>query len=90
MEILKDFLKAKLTQQKEEYEKELKIADDRWKANEDYKDRYLDAYVSGNLEGQDRMSKEIKKGVERIELECETVVCECGSKLRDWDLTNLV
>ena len=46
---IKQFINEKLEQQKEHYEKELKIADDRWKANEQCREDYnrlLEEYTS--------------------------------------------
>jgi hypothetical protein len=39
---IKDFIEKILEEQKEHYEKELKIADDRWKSNEKYREKYID------------------------------------------------
>ena len=28
--------------------------------------------------------------LKRMKLECDVVVCDCGSKLKDWDMANIV
>ena len=28
--------------------------------------------------------------IERLKLECDTVICDCGSELKDWDITDLI
>ncbi len=60
-EEIKDFIKQNLEQQKEHYEKELKIADDRWKANEQCRVDYSDLMAGYESEVAIELAKQKKK-----------------------------
>lgn len=50
LEEVKQFIRKALEQQKDHYEKELEIADKRWKENEKYRERYLERYAEERIE----------------------------------------
>lgn len=34
--------------------------------------------------------KKIREIVERLELECNAVECDCGENIKDWDICDLI
>jgi len=56
----KDFLRQALEQQKKYHEKELEIADERWKSNEKYRERYMDGYVEEKLSWEKDLIEKIE------------------------------
>lgn len=58
---IKDFIRHVFQQQKDHYEKELKIADDRWERNEKYREQYMDGYVEEKTAWKQEYEKELKK-----------------------------
>lgn len=63
---IKAFIRTKLTEQKQHYEKELKIADDRWKGNEKYRDDYLNACAENELLLEQKLTEQKKELIEQI------------------------
>ncbi|MEK6883252.1 MAG: hypothetical protein AABY22_26735, partial [Nanoarchaeota archaeon] len=51
-------------------------------------------FLLSSLEQKDKALTEYKAGlvekVERLKLECDIVVCDCGSPLKEWDMAGLV
>ena len=41
-------------------------------------------------EAKEEVSKDIREKVKIIKLECDVVECDCGSKLKEWDIANYV
>jgi len=41
-------------------------------------------------ETREEMLKDEIKFMKRMKLECDVVICDCGSKLRDWDMAMYV
>ena len=38
----------------------------------------------------DQQRAEIKEEIKGLKLECDTVICDCGSPLKEWDIAKLV
>lgn len=55
-----EFTISELERQKKYYEKELEMADIKWKSNEKYRERYMDGYVEEKLDFKQNL-------IERIE-----------------------
>jgi chromosome segregation ATPase len=48
-----------------------------------------DLYNKKYLEQESTISA-LKAGLERLDIECQATVCDCGSKLKEWDIAMLV
>lgn len=47
-------------------------------------------YNKGYEQGRAERTKEVVEIAEKLKLECDTVTCDCGEKLKDWDIAILV
>jgi len=52
-----------LKQQQADHKKELEVADERWKSNEKYRERYMDGYVEEKLSWE----KDLIEKIERLD-----------------------
>ena len=53
-----------LKQQQADHKKELEVADERWKSNEKYRERYMDGYVEEKLSWEKDLIEKIEKIIE--------------------------